>query len=148
MNKERIGSLFFLFVGMYAFFLSLQLPIGTWKQPRSGFFPLILSVLLCIVAALLFISGKGKEKIDWRGGSIGQRMIPWQIVVLTFGFILAMEKIGYLVTSFLYLFGLFLWVCHFRLWVAMILSGLLAPAIWYFFGKILGLHLPIGPWGL
>lgn len=148
MNKERIGSLFFLFVGIYAFSLSLQLPVGTLKQPDAGLFPRVLSVLLCIVAALLFISGKGKEKIDWRGGSIGERMRPWQIVVLTIGFILAMGKIGYLAISFLYLFGLFLWVCHFRLWVAMILSGLLATATWYFFAKILVLHLPIGPWGL
>lgn len=147
MSKESIGGLFLLFVGSYAFLHSIQLLIGTWRQPGPGLFPLLLSVLLCIVATLIFISGKGKEKIDWRG-SIGQRMKPWQIVMLTIGFILAMKPVGYLVTSLFYLFVLFLWVCRFRMWVATILSALLAPATWYFFGKILGLHLPVGPWRL
>lgn len=147
MNRERLGSLFLFLIGMYAFLHSIQLPIGTWRQPGPGLFPLILSILLCFVSVLIFVSEKGKEKMDWHG-TPKQRMKPWQIVLLTAGFVLAMGRLGYLITSLLYLFGLFFWVCRFRLWVALVLTGVLAPASWYFFGKILGLHLPVGPWRL
>jgi hypothetical protein len=146
MNKERLGSLILFFVGMYAFFSSVKLPIGTWREPGAGLFPLIISILLCFVSVLVFISEKKKGGIDWRGFT-KQSMKPWQIVLLTSGFIFTMGQLGFLVTSSLYLFGLFLWVCRFRFWFSFLFSMLLAPATWYFFGNILGLLLPIGPWG-
>jgi putative tricarboxylic transport membrane protein len=144
MNKERIGSLFFLFAGLFALFHSLKYPIGSLTLPGPGMFPLILSILLCILGILIFISGRGKERFDWRI-PIKQFARPLEIFILTVGFILAFEPLGFLLTSFLYLFGLFLWVCRFKLWVALMWAIVLMPASFIFFGKILGLLLPMGP---
>ena len=143
MNKERAGSLIFFFAGIYGFIFSIQLPIGEWNQPGPAAFPLCLSILLCISGALRFIQEKGKGKIDW-GVIVRQWMTPLQIVVLTASFILALEWLGYLATSSLYLFVLFLWVSRYRLWVAMGLALIFGTGSWYFFGKILAVQLPKG----
>ena len=144
MNKERIASLFFIFTGFFALFHSLKYPIGSLTLPGPGMFPLVLSVLMGLLGILIFISGRGRERIDWRT-PIRQLGRPLEIFILTVGFILAFERLGFLITSFLYLFGLFIWVCRFRLWVAFLWAIVLMPASFIFFGKILGLLLPMGP---
>jgi putative tricarboxylic transport membrane protein len=144
MNKERIGSLFFLLAGFFALYHSLKYPIGSLNMPGPGMFPLALSILLCVLGILIFVSGRGKEDVDWRT-PIRQLARPIEIFILTAGFILAFEPLGYLLTSFLYLFGIFLWVCRFKLWVAFLWAIVLMPASYYFFWKILGLLLPMGP---
>lgn len=148
MNRERSGGLFFFLIGMYAFFRSIKLPLGTWSQPGPGVFPLILSILLSIVGALIFISGKGKARIESYRDIIRKQARAWQIIALTAAFIFAFDRVGYLMASALYMFFLFLWVCHFKLWGSVFLAGVLAPGSWYFFEKILGLNLPTLPWGL
>ena len=144
MNKERIGSLFFLLTGGFALFHSLKYPIGSLNMPGPGMFPLALSILLCMLGIVIFVSGRREEKFVWRI-PIKQFARPLEIFVLTVGFVLAFEPLGFLITSFLYLFGLFLWVCRFRLWVALMWAIILMPASFIFFGKILGLLLPMGP---
>ena len=71
MNKERVGSLIFLFAGIYGFIFSIQLPLGKMNEPGPGILPLSLSILLCISGTLWLIYGKGggeeKTKIDLRG---------------------------------------------------------------------------------
>jgi putative tricarboxylic transport membrane protein len=147
MNKDHAGGLFFLFVGVWVFFLSIKLPIGKLAEPGPALFPLSLSILLAITGILIFLSSKGKTKMDWRM-DFGKLAKPLMIILLTFAFIIFMGRLGYLVTSFLYLFSLFSIVCRFRLLAAASLSGILAAASWYLFGNILGIPLPLGPWNL
>jgi len=63
-------------------------------------------------------------------------------------FIIFMGPLGYLPASFLYLFGLFFFVSRFKWFVSAGVSGVLAAGSWYFFGKILGIFLPLGLWNL
>jgi hypothetical protein len=147
MTKDSIGGLFFLLIGIWVFSLSIKLPIGTLAEPGPALFPLSLSILLSITGILILVSGKGKTKVDWR---MDLRKIakPLAISLLTLAFIIFLGQLGYLVTASLYLFSLFLFVCRFRLFVAVILSGILAAGSWYLFGDILGIQLPPGPWNL
>ncbi len=147
MNNERVGSLFFLLVGAFAFLYALDYELGPMNQPGPAMFPLILSASLFIVGILILISGKGEKRVDGRA-SLKELVRPMKIVLLTVGFIIVFGRLGYLITSFLYLFGLFLWVCRFRPWKAVVWSILLAPASFYFFGKLLGILFPVGPLSL
>jgi hypothetical protein len=147
MTKDHIGGLFFLFVGVWVFSLSIKLPIGKLAEPGSALFPLSLSILLSITGILIFFSGKGKPKIDWRM-DFRNMAKPLAISLLTLAFIIFLGRLGYLVTSLLYLFSLFFFVCRFRLFVALILSGILATGSWYLFGNILGIQFPPGLWNL
>jgi len=147
MNKDHVGGLFFLLIGVWVFSLSIKLPIGKLAEPGPALFPLSLSILLSITGILIFVSSKGKQKNDWRM-ELRKLAKPLAIILLTLAFIIFMGRLGYLVTSFLYLFSLFFLVCRFRLFFAASLSGILAAGSWYLFGNILGIPLPLGPWSL
>ena len=149
MRKERAGSLIFFFVGIYGLIFTLLLPLGKWNEPGPGVFPLFLSILLSISGILWFIYGKqrgeGEAKMDWRG--IARKLnTPLRIIGVTAAFVLTLDWVGYLVTSSLYLFILFLWVSRYRIWVAMGLAIILGAGSWYFFEKILAVQLPKGFW--
>lgn len=147
MNKERAGGLFFLFVGLCFLSLSSKLPIGKLTQPGPAIFPLFLSLFLSLIGVLIFFSNKGRPKVD--GAEERDRLAkPLAIILLTLAFIILMGPVGYLVTSFFYLFSLFFFVSRFKLLFSAGLSGILAAGSWFFFGKILGIFLPLGPWKL
>jgi hypothetical protein len=147
MSKELIASLIFLLAGIYGLILSLQLPLGKLKYPGPGMLPLCLSALLCLSGALWIIFGRkmeeGEGKTDWKGSA--RRLItPLKIVGVTIGFILILERLGYLWTSIIYSFLLLFWVSRYRIWAAIALSLLMGAGSWYFFVKILGVILPRG----
>lgn len=143
MTKKRAGSLVFLAVGLYGLILSLQIPMGKWNEPGAGIFPLIVSILLCISGSILFVTGKGQVEIDWPE-IIKQQWTPFRIVALTAGFILALNPLGYLVTSSLYLFLLLFWISQYRLWFSLGLAITIGIGSWYIFAKLLAVQLPQG----
>ena len=147
MKKDHAGGLFFLLVGICFFSLAVKLPIGKFTQPGPAIFPLFLSFFLSIIGLLMLFSGKGKSEIDW-AKDFENSAKPLAIILLTLAFIIFMGPLGYLATSFLYLFSLFFLVSRFPLFFSASLSGILAAGSWYFFGKILGIFLPRGPWNL
>jgi hypothetical protein len=147
MNKERVGSLLFLFVGGYGVALSIHLPMGKPNQPGAGVFPLAISILLIVTGALVFIGGKKKKEISLNAG-LKNQIKAALIIVFTGSFIIALERLGYLLTACLYLLGLFRFVSGLKWWWSAILAATLALGSWYLFGKILGVQLPIGYWRL
>lgn len=149
MGKERISSLIFLLVGIYGLIFGIQLPLGSWREPGPGILPLILSTLLCMSGILRFIFGKRKgeteekEKIIWR--ETGKKVVtPIKILVVTTLFILLLEKMGYLLSSSLFVFILFFWISRYRFLVALGLALVIGTGTWYFFIKILAVQLPRG----
>jgi len=145
MSKERLGSLIFFLAGIFALSMSIRLPLGTLEKPGPGIFPLILSGLLSIIGVLLLLFETGSGKLHW-SGLIREKGTVWKIILLSAAFIAGFEWLGYLATSTLYLFFLFFWVCRFRTAAAVALAATITVSSWYFFGTILGLQLPAGPW--
>jgi putative tricarboxylic transport membrane protein len=143
MTKERVGSLIFLVFGIYGLALSLQLPMGSWGEPGAGPFPLIVSILLCLSGIKLFFSGQGTVDVDWKTLCKEQRT-PFQIVILTVAFIAALDRLGYLLTSTLYLFALLAWVSRYKVWISLAIAVSIGIGSWYVFGKLLDTALPEG----
>jgi hypothetical protein len=149
MNKERAGSLIFLFFGIYGLILSLRLPLGNWREPGPGFLPLGLSILLCVSGGLWLMMGAKyrKEEIQrkmvWR--ELGRKLItPGKILGVTTVYAIFLERAGYPLASFLYIFVLFYWISQVRIGIAFLLAILIGGGSWYFFGHILGVPLPQG----
>jgi hypothetical protein len=100
----------FLFGGIIAL-LSLQLPIGTLRAPGTGFFPLVLGLILMGLAAChviqLHLSGRkpttGSEPDRGPGGST-QRVLRFMgaVVIAT----ALLEPLGYPLVSFLLMLAL------------------------------------------
>jgi putative tricarboxylic transport membrane protein len=143
MTKRRAGSLVFLIAGFYGLILTLQLPMGKWNEPGAGAFPLIVSVLLCISGIGMFVSGKGKVETDWRV-TVKEQWTPFQIIALTGIFILVLERLGYVLSSSLYVFALLFWVSRYRIWKAVALAAGIGFGSWYLFGILLETPLPKG----
>jgi len=62
MNREKITGIFLLGLGLAVFLKSLTYPLGTLRRPGGGLFPLIASVLLMGLSALLTLQAfRGKE---------------------------------------------------------------------------------------
>ncbi len=143
MTKERAGSIIFLTAGTYALFLSLRLPMGSWSEPGAGAFPLIVSILLIMSGILVFFTGKGKVETSWRK-IVEEQRTPFQIVLITAAFIAALNYLGYLLTSMLYIFTLLFWVSRYKIWIAAVSAIAVGIVSWYFFGVLFETPLPKG----
>lgn len=143
MNKERTGSLIFLFSGIYGLIFSIQLPFGRLTEPGPGVFPFGLSILLLGSGIFILIHKNGKASMNW-SSSIRQLVTPLQIVGLTLVFSVFLERLGYLITTMAYLFILFIWICRYKFWIAAGLAIVLGMGSWYFFVKLLAIRLPAG----
>jgi len=147
MSKERAASFIFLFIGIYGLIFTFQLPMGSWREPGPGILPLGLSILLLGSGVLWLIFGKttgrGKNKIDWPDLRL-KLITPLKILCVTVAFALSLDKLGFLLTSFLYLFILFFWISKFKLWTAIGIALLTGAGSWYFFDKLLAVQLPQG----
>jgi putative tricarboxylic transport membrane protein len=147
MTKERGGSLIFLAAGIYGLVFSVGLPFGRWNEPGPAVFPVVLSILLCISGIVWFIRGKAKAETRKSAGVkefLHKYFTAVQIVGLTGVFILLLGPLGYLLTSILYLFVLFLWVSRYKLWVAAVFAITFGAGSWVFFEKLLTTPLPKG----
>jgi hypothetical protein len=149
-TKERFASLIFIFAGIYGLIFGLHLPLGSLREPGPGMLPLALSLLLILSGIPRFFQGRSKREEDeqqrepTRGESLKKLITPLKIVGVTGGFILALEGLGYLLASLIYMFLLFFWISRYRIWAAIALSLVIGLGSWVFFGRILAVPLPKG----
>jgi putative tricarboxylic transport membrane protein len=146
MGRQRVAGLIFLSIGIYGLVFSVPLPWGTWEEPGPGLFPLAVSVLLSLAGIMKIFQDKGKEeggRTDWREIARGF-LTPMKILGITLVFILVLERLGYLLATPLFMFVLLLWVCRYRIRVALVLALVIGVGSWYFFDKILAVKLPQG----
>ena len=151
MNKDRVGGLIFLLTGFYGLVYSRSLPMGRWNEPGPGAFPFGLAVLLAFSGIMIIARAKSKkeEKQKGKGWDFLRNLItPLSIVLLTLGFILALEWAGYVTSVAVYLFILFFGICRYKLPVAAGMAAVFGLGSWYLFVKVLGVQLPLSFWGL
>lgn len=143
-----VGLGIFLF-GAVTVILSLRMDIGTFRSPGTGLFPLILGLLLMFLSAAFVLQQylkeekKQTEKTDiiTAQTAIKQILLFLGAMVL---FTLFLDKLGYLLGSFLLMAGL-LWVLKVRPRGKIILISLLtAVASYLLFVKWLKIPLPKG----
>ncbi len=147
MNKTRAGSLVLLAAGLYGVVLSLRLPLGRWNEPGAGAFPLIVSALLILFGAGLFLTHTTRLPIDWRE-LVRAQWTPFRIVALTLAFILALDPLGFPLAATVYLFVLLFWVSGFRVWLAAAFALTIGMVSWYVFARLFETPLPKGFLGL
>jgi putative tricarboxylic transport membrane protein len=145
MNKDLVGSLFWLCVSVFAAVHGFALGLGTVQRPGPGFFPFWGGVVLGLLSLPLLIRAFGAaERLSLSG-------IRWWTLVLVasalLGYLLFLERLGFALVTFVFLFLLF------RLertgWARSAMWSLLATAAtWVLFGLWLKTQLPRGPGGI
>jgi putative tricarboxylic transport membrane protein len=149
MNKEYVGGLIFLLTGIYGFIFSLGLPMGRWNELGPGAFPFGLALLLAFSGIMIIARAKSKreEKQEGKAREFLRNLItPLLIVLLTLGFILVLERVGYVASVLVYLFILFFGICRYTLPLAAGMAAVFGLGSWYLFVKILGVQLPLSFW--
>lgn len=151
MKAERVSSLFWLAVGLISLYGASLLGLGTWHEPGSGFFSFLAGCFICFMALIVFlqsfIRGRGfqaKLSALWEGGNWRRPMI---ISLLLLGYILVLERLGFLFSSFLLLFIILKQVEKLS-WGKAILYPVVTLSISYFlFDVLLKATLPKGIFG-
>ena len=146
-------------IAMFAFgvataVLSLELPLGTLRAPGSGFFPLLLGVLLAALAAAQGVKVYRERlqqtqpatvvPMQWSGEGTRRAMAFLGAVA---GAVALLPLLGYALACFVVMLALLrlLGVANWRLVVA--ISAATALACYFLFVRALGIPLPTGMLG-
>jgi putative tricarboxylic transport membrane protein len=149
MSHDRISSIFFLAISIAVFTGSVQLGIGTPRQPGPGFITFGASGLLGIISLIIFLRTlikKEQSRAATFRGTLWRRVVLSGIMIL--GYALVMPILGYLITTFLLMFLLYSMI-HEQKWYWVIISSLLSSlGSYYLFSKLLNCQFPDGLFGL
>ncbi len=154
MNKrDRVGGLIWLGLGIALCIESIELGLGKIRHPGAGFLPFLSGVLLAILGVSLSLSDLSKgsgEEVGVKGEKIWEigywkgYGLPFLSLLSLLGYILVLNVLGFLLTTFLWLFFLFK-LGDPRRWLMPLTSAVSTVIISYLvFGVWLQLQLPKG----
>lgn len=148
MNTDRVISLFWLALGLVSMYGAVQLGLGTLREPGSGFLAFLAGGFISLIALGIFL----KSLFHWRGARLNFASLwmeanwrrPAVIGLLVLGFILALEKLGFILSGFLLLLVLFRLVEKFSWRKALIIPALTLGFSYLLFNVFLKATLPRG----
>lgn len=147
MNREKWGSLVWLFFGILISWGSFRLNLGNFHNPGPGFLPFITGVILTGLSLIVFLqSGRGGEGAA-RKPFLVNRKKAWKATVTLISLLVyavVMNYLGFLVSTTLFL-AFLLWTVEPQRWYVVIFGSLLASvASFTIFEILLKSPLPRG----
>jgi putative tricarboxylic transport membrane protein len=151
-EKKDIASGLFLFAfGLFLAIKSLGLSVWSKFGPDEGFFPLAIAIIMMGLSAAVLFKGAGSLKVLRSGGKTEKDdSIPMdRLRIYSYGFLmlfygLLLEKVGFLITSALFLF-LILKLVERESWSRTVFVGVISIVTSYvLFVYFLGVPLPKG----
>jgi putative tricarboxylic transport membrane protein len=115
MKKHDLWSgLFWLISGIGLCIGSINANLGNLRTPGTGFFPFIIGILLTLFGSILVISTISKRRGKDENVISEKRFINWNkllfpsiTLLILLGYVLFLEDLGFLLTTFLCLLALF-----------------------------------------
>ncbi|MBX3666001.1 MAG: tripartite tricarboxylate transporter TctB family protein [Burkholderiales bacterium] len=145
LKSDRVSGLVLLALACWIAWLNREFPVGTLADPGPGYVPLLLAVGLGAIGLLVALFGGASEPLRSIRWTEARRaaVIMAACVALTF----ALERLGYRLSVFAFLV-FFLGVVERRhpLAVVAVAAGF-SIASFYVVATLLGVPLPLGPWG-
>lgn len=127
--------------------ISASLVAGSYQYPpEAAQFPRFLMVLQLIFSVLLLIRAfRTKPATPSAATATDIRLgVPLQVFVGVSAYILAIEHIGYFVTTALFLLGSMSFFGRHKLTVMLSVAGVFLLIIYILFGVLIGIRLPAG----
>ena len=153
MNRDQISGIFLLALGVGVFGKSLTYPLGTLRKPGGGLFPLVASVLLIGLAALLTVQAF-RQKKDVPGSGIPffpEKEAPRRIF-LGFAGLLAyrylLPVIGFAPSTGVFIFFLSRFLGKYSVAVCLVFAVITAVFSYYLFQVWLKIPMPIPIFGI
>ena len=147
-NLDRISGIFLFILGVAVFLKSLTYPLGTFRKPGGGLFPLIASLLLMGLSAIMTgqaFLGRKEEKAA-AAPFFPEKEAPKRII---FGFVsllayrYLLPVIGFTPATCVFLFILSKFLGHYGWKVSIFFSLVTAVASYYLFQVWLKIPMPI-----
>ncbi len=140
-------------LGVLVIIFSSRLGLQRLSDPGPGLYPFLLGILLCILVIPVCVGSLMKRKLSAQGESeakpseskanLTKLTIP---IFSLIGYFLLLEFFGFLITSFLFLLGLF-WYGHPRQWrLVLLFPFFVVIASYFIFQVLLQVPFPPGLW--
>jgi len=147
-RPDRWSAFFWLFFSVLVCIESYRLDIGTYRNPGSGFFPFWAGIVFGILSALLLIQNFLKREKEER---VFQK-VKWRDILLVLAalyiYAVVLEKIGFVISSFLFVAALLKIVENKKWYILVIVGGASALASYAIFQLWLQSQLPKGIFGI
>jgi putative tricarboxylic transport membrane protein len=146
---DRMTSLICLFMAGGICLLSSRFPVGSWKDPGPGFLPLGSGILLGILSIILHLQSRlGRAEEINESWFRKEQWVKLVLVLATLlGYAIALEPLGFLISTCLLLFILFILVQPQKVIVALGGSVFTTACSYALFELWLKMRLPRGPLG-
>lgn len=145
MTIDRVSGSALVLLGLFVVWERRVLPLGTHTQPGPGYFPLLLSMLLIVLGALLIFQGGSAQALR----ALAWPEAPHALAILACSAFatLFLEQIGYRISMVIILGFLLGVVERLRLWLVVTLTLGLPLGTFWLFDSLLRVPLPRGAWG-
>jgi putative tricarboxylic transport membrane protein len=145
----RYPGIFFLVLSIYVCRVSLKLGLGTLHKPGSGFISFWSGIMLGILTIMMLIQNIWLDKAD--RAEEKKEKTHWRTVVLAlvslFICILIFERVGFIISTTLFVGFLFKGIEREGWFVTILASLLMTFASYYIFKVLLQAELPKGIFG-
>ena len=148
MRVDRISGIFLFILGGVVFLKSLTYPLGNFRRPGGGLFPLIASILLMGLSAALalqaFLSQEGKEAAPtafFPEKDAPKRIILGFVALLAYRYLLPVIGFGPSTCAFIFILTKFLGKYGWK--VSTFFSVVAAAASYYLFQVWLKIPMPV-----
>ena len=145
MHADRACGAILFAAALFLLIVAWELPFGHLNAPDSGFLPIVLSILLMLMSAAIFI-GASWSAAPSTGFSSRSWAVPTAAVALLLYAVL-LDRIGFLICTFAILM-LFLKAYGRLTWSRALLIATPLVLVTYFSFKELGVPLPNGVFSL
>lgn len=146
-RRPLIPLIFWVALSLFIMFMSYKLDLGRLREPGPGLMPFLIALTLFLVSLPVLV-----KSVLGRGGKdqtaeeeMGQSSL-WKISLLVgclVAYGLLLEKLGYLIATFLLLAGLFRLTGNKR-WIVILITSAFVALVTYFAFNYFGLKLPLG----
>ncbi len=144
-TRDRISGIGLLLFASGILWESRQWPMGTLQSPGPAFMPVLLAVLLGGTGILIFFSSADSPKLgSFHWDDAGHAVSILGVCVFT---ALALERLGYCITTILTLIFLLGVIERQRLFFVLTLSFSLSMGFYLLFNTVLRVRLPKSPLG-
>jgi len=153
MNREKITGIFLSGLGLAVFLKSLTYPLGTLRRPGGGLFPLIASVFLMGLSALLTLQAFRGKEVDKSSQSpfFSEKEAPRRIL-LGFAGLLAyrylLPVIGFAVSTAVFIFFLSRFLGKLSWGMSVVFAVITAVVSYYLFQVWLKIPMPMPYFGV
>ena len=148
MKLDRVSGIFLFMLGAGVFLKSLSYPLGNFRRPGGGLFPLIASILLMGLSATLtlqaFLSKEGEKAAPapfFPGKDAPKRIVLGFVALLAYRYLLPVIGFGPSTFAFIFILSKFLGKYGWK--VSTFFSLVSAASSYYLFQVWLKIPMPI-----